>query len=90
MDHRFRQRRQPAKYDERRADLIARLKRSLLYFPPAKAADWSLARDGDHLYVSTTCVDRMYVARFTVELTRDGDKKWKYVRLLASELFKGE
>ena len=78
-----------AKYDERRAELIGRLCRSLLFYPEAKNLKWACERDGDQVFVSASCVDRMYWASFTVELER-ADGKWQYRRLLGSEVCKGD
>ncbi len=74
-------------YARRRAELITRLGGSYLFYP--KSPRWALWRDGDALFATAGCHDRMYHARFTVELKRDG-KTWKFVRLLAEESFKGE
>jgi hypothetical protein len=78
-----------ARYDERRAELIGRLCRSLLFYPPAQDLHWLCERDGDHLFVSASCGDRMFSAFFTVVLER-AEGNWHYRRLLGTEVCRGE
>ena len=79
-----------ARYNEKRGELIKRMSGSLLYYGPNHdARSWSVRRAGDALFVRTSCVDRMFVAIFEVEFRREGEK-WKYVKLHATEWFKGE
>jgi hypothetical protein len=80
-----------AKYDERRAELVKRVHgTSLLYYPEASGLTWYARRKGDTVYFDTSCADRMYYARFRVELTKDDKGGWKYVKLSGMEEFKGE
>lgn len=82
------------KYEEKRPELILRVKKhSYLFFPRADSTSWSVHIDGDRLFVSTACSDRMYYARFHVEFKKkDGVHaiEWEYVRVYGEELFKGE
>jgi hypothetical protein len=82
------------KYEEKRAELFLRVrKRSHLFFPPAAKAQWSVYRDGDRLYVTTGCVDKMYHATFRVEFKKKrggGEAEWEYVGLRGQEAWKGE
>jgi hypothetical protein len=82
------------KYEEKRPELMLRVKKdSVLFFPPAGRGHWSMHRDGDRLFVTTTCSDRMYYATFRVEFRKKaggGDGEWEYVRTHGLEAFKGE
>jgi hypothetical protein len=82
------------KYEEKRAELFLRVrKHSHLFFPPAGKASWSVHRDGDRLFVTTGCADRMYSATFRVEFKKKpggGDGEWEYVGIRGQEAFKGE
>jgi hypothetical protein len=82
-----------AKYEEKRPQLVLRARRrshrSWLFFPPAAKAGWGVRRNGDRLVVTTSCADRMYVARFDIEFRKNAGG-WEYVRLHAREEFKGE
>lgn len=79
------------KYEEKRPELMLRVKKdSVLFFPRAGQGYWSMHRDGDRLFVTTSCSDRMYYAKFRVEFTKKGDGEWEYVRTHGLEAFKGE
>jgi hypothetical protein len=81
------------KYEEKRPEMMFRVKKdSVLFLPRAEKAHWSVYRDGDRLFLTTFCVDKLYSASFQVEFkktdARDGD--WEYVRVYGLEEFKGE
>jgi hypothetical protein len=82
------------KYEEKRPELMLRVKKhSVLFFPPAGRSQWSAHRDGDRLFVTAHCSDRMYYAEFRVEFRKKaggGDGEWEYVRVHGLEAFKGE
>ena len=82
------------KYEEKRPELMLRVKKhSHLFFPPAGRGQWSMLRDGDRLFVTTICSDKMYYATFQVEFRKKpggGDAEWEYVRTHGLEAFKGE
>jgi hypothetical protein len=82
------------KYEEKRAELFLRVRKdSHLFFPPAGKAHWSVYRDGDRLFITTGCSDKMYYATFRVEFRKKpggGDGEWEYVALRGLEAFKGE
>jgi len=83
------------KYEEKRPELMLRLKNehSHLFFPPAGRAGWYLQRDGDRLFITAGCHDKMYYATFQVEFKKKaggGDGEWEYVRVYGEESFKGE
>src|SRR5262249_46096271 len=81
------------KYEEKRVELMLRAKKhSYLFFPRANKTDWSVFRDGDRLFVTTGCHDKMYYATFHVEFKKTGplDRDWEYVRVHGEEMFKGE
>ncbi len=81
------------KYEEKRPELVLRVKKdSVLFFPRAEKGDWAVRRDGDRLFLTTGCHDRMYHATFRVEFKKSGpkDSDWEYVRVYGEEKFKGE
>jgi hypothetical protein len=82
------------KYEEKRPELMLRVKKhSVLFFPPAGESQWSVHRDGDRLFVTAHCHDKMYYAAFQVEFRKKeggGDAEWEYVRVHGLERFKGE
>jgi len=83
------------KYEEKRVELMfrAKLENSHLFFPQAEKADWSVHIDGDRLFVTTGCHDRMYYAMFHVEFKKKAGVnaiEWEYVRVHGEELWKGE
>jgi hypothetical protein len=81
------------KYEEKRPELVLRVKKdSVLFFPRADQAQWTVRRDGDRLFLTTGCHDRMYYATFQVEFKKSGPKDgdWEYVRVYGEEKFKGE
>lgn len=80
------------KYEEKRPELMLRVKKnSVLFFPRADKASWSVRRDGDRLFLAMGCLDRMYHATFIVEFEKTGAKDdWEYVRVYGEEKFKGE
>ena len=82
------------KYEEKRAELMLRVKKhSVLFFPRPGESQWSVRRDGDRLVVTAHCSDKMYYARFGVEFKKKeggGDAEWEYVRTHGLEEFKGE
>lgn len=83
------------KYEEKRPELLRRIRNdgSHLFFPSAGRASWAVHRDGDRLFVSTGCHDRMYAASFQFEFKKKaggGDGEWEYVRTRAYHYFKGE
>lgn len=82
------------KYEEKRPELLLRIRSegSHLFFPAAGRASWAVTRDGDRLFVSTGCADKMYAAEFHFEFEKAGagEGEWKYVRTHAHHYFKGE
>ena len=81
------------KYEEKRPELVLRVKKdSVLFFPRADKAHWTVRRDGDRLFLTTGCHDLMYHATFQVEFkkSRPKDGDWEYVRVYGEEQFKGE
>lgn len=82
------------KYEEKRPELMLRAKKqnSHLFFPRAEKADWSVYIDGDRLFVTTGCHDKMYHATFHVEFRKKagGNAEWEYLRVYGEEQFKGE
>jgi hypothetical protein len=81
------------KYEEKRPELVLRVKKhSVLFFPRADKADWTVRREGGRLFLTTGCHDRMYYATFHVEFKKVGpeDGDWEYVRVYGEEKFKGE
>ncbi len=81
------------KYEEKRPELMLRVKKhSVLFFPRAEKESWSIRIDGDRLFVTTGCHDKMYYATFLVEFKKSGpnDGDWEYVGVYGEEKFKGE
>jgi hypothetical protein len=81
------------KYEEKRPELVLRAKKnSVLFFPRADKAHWTVRRAGDRLVLTTGCHDRMYHATFLVEFKKSGpgDGDWAYLRVYGEEKFKGE
>jgi hypothetical protein len=82
------------KYEEKRPELMLRAKKhSHLFFPRAESASWSIHIDGDRLFVTTGCHDKMYYAMFHVEFKKKAGVnaiEWEYVRVFGEELWKGE
>jgi hypothetical protein len=82
------------KYEEKRPELMLRVKKnSHLFFPRAENAAWSIHIDGDRLFVTSGCHDRMYYATFQVEFRKKAGgiaNEWEYVRVYGEEMFKGE
>jgi len=82
------------KYEEKRPELMLRvIKGSHLFFPRAEKVAWSIHIDGDRLFVTTGCHDRMYYATFHVEFRKKAGgiaNEWEYVRVYGEEKFKGE
>jgi hypothetical protein len=81
------------KYEEKRPELVLRVKKdSVLFFPRADKTDWTVHRTGDRLFLTTSCHDKMYYARFRVEFKKSGpeDRDWEYVRVYGEEKWKGE
>jgi hypothetical protein len=81
------------KYEEKRPELVLRAKKhSVLFFPRADKANWTVSRDGDRLFLTTGCHDRMYHATFRVEFKKSGPKDgdWEYTRIYGEEKWKGE
>ena len=82
------------KYEEKRPELMLRVKKdSHLFFPRAEKVAWSIHIDGDRLFVTTRCRDRMYYATFHVEFRKKASgiaNEWEYVRVYGEEKFKGE
>jgi hypothetical protein len=81
------------KYEEKRPELMLRVKKhSVLFFPRAEKTDWTVHRDGDRLFLTTSCHDKMYHARFRVAFKKSGpeDRDWEYVGVSGVEMFKGE
>jgi hypothetical protein len=83
------------KYEEKRPELMLRVKKehSHLFFPQAGRSSWYLQRDGDRLFVTAGCSDKMFYARFQVEFKKKaggGDGEWEYVRIHGMEEWKGE
>jgi hypothetical protein len=76
-------------YEAKRPELIRRFGRSLLYYPPMTEKRWVVSTGKNTLWLDTGCHDRMYAARFRVEL-RKTDKGWEVASILATEFFKGE
>jgi len=77
-------------YEAKRPELIRRFNTSYLYYPPTVARDWSVFAGKDRLWIVTGCHDRMYAARFRVELKKTATGEWEVTRILAKEFFKGE
>jgi hypothetical protein len=83
------------KYEEKRPELMLLMKKknSHLFFPSAAKSGWSVHRDGDRLFLTTGCHDKMYYATFQVEFRKKpggGEAEWEYVRIYGEELWKGE
>jgi hypothetical protein len=77
-------------YEAKRPELIRRFNKSLLYYPPKTTKSWAVSSEKDTLWLTTGCSDRMYAARFRVELRKNEKGEWEVVRILAKEYFKGE
>ena len=82
------------KYEEKRPELMLRVQKdSHLFFPRAENAAWSIHIDGDRLFVTTGCHDKMYHATFHVEFRKKAGgiaNEWEYVCVYGEEQFKGE
>jgi hypothetical protein len=83
------------KYEEKRPELMLRVqkKNSHLFYPRAETVAWSIHVDGDRLFVTTGCHDRMYHATFRVEFRKKAGgiaNEWEYVCVHGKEEFKGE
>lgn len=77
-------------YEAKRPELIRRFSRSFLYYPAATEARWDVRSAKGTVWLDTGCHDRMYHARFRVELRQAADGSWDVIRILANEEFKGE
>jgi hypothetical protein len=83
------------KYEEKRPELMlrAKMEHSHLFFPQAEKTSWSVHIDGDRLFVTTGCHDKMYYAMFNVEFKKKAGVhaiEWEYVRVHGEEMWKGE
>jgi hypothetical protein len=77
-------------YEANRPELIRRFARSLLYYPPMTEKRWDVSTGKNTLWLDTGCHDRMFAARFRVELRKTDKGLWEVASIYATEFFKGE
>lgn len=78
-------------YDLRRAELIAKVSKSYLFYPESKEIHWPwIRKQKSSWYVYALANDRMYTALFIFQIEPSKNDELKCEKMYAVEFFKGE